>query len=192
MTDIPTRQGLACILIPDPSGQIQDLGPILSGILMETDILPGSAIIARCGADGQPLVSNGIIRAAFEGNRHNAVNLRTFHEKAAVAASRLASDYPSVAYARLRPDQVIIAGLYDLDRFFIREITHPSLLEDWTGLPAERILPAKTISGTWSEAEFARLHADPGRTLCCPPMVYRFTHLPGKPTPSGVGGIGGF
>jgi len=137
-----TVEGL--ILVPSENALVQDLGPFLSGRMMLTDILAGSALV--CHADGgQPrLDADGMIHFAFEGNMNGAVNLERYHEKCSCAAGRLAHRHPSIAYGRARPEDLQAVAGYDLERFVFTEIFDRPALEAWAAESIDGFMPSRT------------------------------------------------
>jgi hypothetical protein len=132
----------ALILVPSRKALIQDLGPFLSGIHMETDIAPRSALVCRADADGRPILQGGKIPFAFEGNVYNAVNLTRFGERCILAAWRLKTRYPSISYGAAAPEDLTPIARFDLDRMVFTEIIDPDILEGWSGETAEEVMPA--------------------------------------------------
>ena len=132
----------ALVLVPSEAARVQDLGPFRSGRLMETDLLPGSALIARANADGAPLLdADGLVRFSFEGGANGAVNVRLFHEKCLVAAGRLATSAPSIAYGRAHPEELRVVARYDLLRYVFTDILDRAALEVWAGEEVASFLP---------------------------------------------------
>jgi len=127
----------------DRDAMVQDLGAFRTGRLMETDLLPGSAVICRADAAWRPLERDGSVLFAFEGNEIAAVNLQSFVDRAICAAGRLATRAPSIAYGRARPEQIRPLARYDLDRNVILDLLDPEGLSAWAGEPAERICPPR-------------------------------------------------
>jgi hypothetical protein len=132
----------ALILVPTPKGVIQDLGPFLSGRLMETDLAPRSALVCRADAEGRPILLDGKIPFAFEGNVNGAVNLERFFERCLSAAGRLKHRHPSIAYGAAAPEDLLPVARFDLDRMIFTEILDRDLLERWSGETAEAVMPA--------------------------------------------------
>lgn len=133
----------AVILVPSAAARVQDLGWFLTGRLMETDIVEHSALVARSDAAGNPLVTEGRVRFAFEGNVYNAVNLKRFAERCQCAAGRLRGRYPSISYGSARVEELTPVASMDLDRMVITEVIDKDLLEVWSGEPIESICPAR-------------------------------------------------
>jgi hypothetical protein len=126
-----------------PAGTIQDLGPFLTGRLLETDLLPGTAVVCRADALWRPVETDGRVPFAFEGNAIGAVNLTRFSDRALCAAGRLTHRAPSIAYGSAAPDQVRPLARYDLDRHVILEVLAPDELTAWSGEPWERTCPPR-------------------------------------------------
>lgn len=126
-----------------PEAMIQDLRAFRTGRLLETDLLPGSAVICRADPLWRPLERNGSVLLAFEGNEIGAVNLVDFVDRAICAAGRLVTRAPSVAYGYARPDQIRPLARYDLDRHVILGVLDPDGLTAWAGEPADRICPTR-------------------------------------------------
>ena len=61
------------------------------GSPIEAMVRPHSAIVAAID-EGADMAS-----CYFEGNTHDAENLRSFHDKLVVAAGKLVADYPTIA-----------------------------------------------------------------------------------------------
>jgi hypothetical protein len=134
---------------------IQDLGAFRTGRLMETDLLPGSAVVCRADPLWRPLERDGSVLLAFEGNAIGAVNLVDFVDRAICAAGRLVTRAPSVAYGRARADQIRPLARYDLDRHVILEVLDPDGLTACAGEPADRICPPR-IGTPCSDPELIR------------------------------------
>lgn len=145
----------AVILVPSAAARVQDLGWFLSGRLLETDIVEHSAMVARSDAEGRPLVTEGRVRFAFEGNIYNAVNLNRFAERCQCAAGRLRGRYPSISYGSARVEELTPVARMDLDRMVITEVIDKERLEAWAGEPVESICPARVA------------------TPCTDPAIYR-------------------
>lgn len=139
----PDRGRGALLVGLSPDAMIQDLGGFLTGRLLETDLLPGSAVICRADPLWRPHERDGSVLFAFEGNANGAVNLVNFVDRAICAAGRLVTRAPSIAYGRARPDQLRPLARYDLDRHVILEVLDPDGLSAWAGEPAERICPPR-------------------------------------------------
>lgn len=139
----PSDGRAALIVALSPQAMIQDLGAFRTGRHLETDLLPGSAVICRADSFWRPLEREGSVLIAFEGNEIGAVNLGAFVDRAICAAGRLAHRAPSVAYGYARPDQLRPLARYDLDRHVILEVPDPDGLTAWAGEPAEQICPAR-------------------------------------------------
>jgi len=133
----------AVILVPSAAARVQDLGSFLTGRLMETDIVEHSAMVARSDAAGKPLLTEGRVRFAFEGNIYNAVNLKRFAERCQCAAGRLRGRYPSISYGSARVEELTPVARMDLDRMVITEVIDKDLMEAWSGEPIESICPAR-------------------------------------------------
>lgn len=71
----PDRGRGALLVGLSPDAMIQDLGGFLTGRLLETDLLPGSAVICRADPLWRPLERDGSVLFAFEGNANGAMNL---------------------------------------------------------------------------------------------------------------------
>ncbi|MFZ3585525.1 hypothetical protein ACOI1H_25960, partial [Loktanella sp. DJP18] len=131
----------ALILIPKDRAIVQDLGAFRSGRLFETDLLAGSALVCHA-QNGTPILNDdGKIDFAFEGNANDAVNLRKFHERAQVAAGRLASHAPSIAYGSALPEDVHVVAGFDLLRFVFTTIHDAKKIGEWSGEAVETFLP---------------------------------------------------
>ena len=174
MTD---STGMALILTPREGALVQDLGRFRSGVLLETDILPGSAMLSRIMEDGTPEMLGPSIRFSFAGSALGYHNINNFRDKAEVAAGRLDTRYPSIAYGYAPPEDLNIVGKYDLRRKVITEVTDMDNLAAWAGEDPELILPSPATSGTRDPLELARLlKASHGVTLLCPPMISRLAN----------------
>lgn len=142
--DFDASEGRGGLLVAlSPEAMIQDLGAFRTGRHLETDLLPGSAVICRADPLWRPLERDGSVLIAFEGNANGAVNLQAFVDRAICAAGRLAHREPSVAYGYARPDQIRPLARYDLDRHVILEVLDPEGLGAWAGEPTDRICPAR-------------------------------------------------
>lgn len=147
----PTRHAL--ILVPRQAAMVQDLGPFRSGRLLETDILPGSALVCP-SEDGMPVLDEeGIIRFTFEGNANGAVNLASFHERCLSAAGRLATRAPSIAYGRARPSDIVPVAEMDLLRYVITRVIDSASLEEWSGEKVSDFLPPADLRTPTSRPE---------------------------------------
>lgn len=141
-TEFPDARGPNALLIRlDPEAMVQDLGPFLTGQLMETDLLPGSAVICRADYMWRPIAGQGVVHFAFEGNANNAVNLKRYADRAVCAAGRLAQRAPSIAYGTARLSHVLPLARYDLDRHAILEVLDPQALSAQAGEAAHLICP---------------------------------------------------
>jgi hypothetical protein len=137
--DPPSRE--AVILVPKGMAVIQDLGPLRTGIDMETDILPGSALVCA-SENGKPIIGHdGMVRFAFEGNAIDAVNLRRFYERCQCAAGRLATQAPSIAYGEARPEDLVPVARFDLANYVFNDILDAAAIEAWCGEKVEDFLP---------------------------------------------------
>ena len=133
----------AVVLVPDRQGMLQDLGPFLGGRLMETDLLPGSALVAKA-VDGVPVIDeDGMVPFAFEGNANGAVNLQRFHERLSCAAGRLKHAIPSIAYGRAGLDHLEVVGDYDLGRDILVGLRDGHALDNWSGDPVATWVPPR-------------------------------------------------
>jgi hypothetical protein len=106
------------------------------------DIAPASAMICHASEDGTPLIDeDGKVTIAFEGNVNGAVNLERFHEKCMCAAGRLSLHYPSIAYARVSPEDLMILAKYDMKSYSFIEIIDEEEMDLWSGDPASTYMP---------------------------------------------------
>src|ERR1035437_2667801 len=51
----------------------------------------------------------------YEGNVYGAMNLKTFKERIACAAGRLATKYPTVAKMRAKREELVLVGQFDYE-----------------------------------------------------------------------------
>jgi hypothetical protein len=141
---IEARHGAeSFVLIPSAAARIQDLGPFRTGQLLETDILPGSALIASAEGYAAAMESGGPLRFTFEGNAGGAVNLHKFHERCACAAGRLSRAVPSIAYGEAMVNDLTAVARYDMQRFTFIDIIDDDLIEAWSGERMSSVLPPK-------------------------------------------------
>jgi hypothetical protein len=142
--DFDPSEGRGALIVGlSADAMIQDLGAFRTGRLMETDLLPGSAIICRADPLWRPLAQEGRVLIAFEGNEIGAVNLERFVDRVLCAAGRLAHRAPSIAYGHAAPEQICPLARYDLDRNVILEVIDPEGLTAWAGEPAQEICPER-------------------------------------------------
>lgn len=79
--------------------------PNAKGISALSFIHKGSAIVSNGVADAE-----GFVTVYYEGNIYGAQNIRTFEDKAVIAAGRLAERYPTVARARVMIGHLTLVG----------------------------------------------------------------------------------
>lgn len=119
-------------------------------------IAPGSAIV------GRPPTQDGHIHCYYEGNLYGAENLRTYRERAYMAAARLRDRAATVAQVRLPSDDLTAVAGYDLDKLAIVEPTDLQALMDWSEEDEEalvgRVLPVGSVDR--SDPRLARLLGD--------------------------------
>jgi hypothetical protein len=107
------------------------------GSATAAQIDPGSAIV---GVDtGEPT-----ILVDYEGNRHNAVNLRRYWQRAAQAAGRHLSRYPTIARSRVPREDLIPVGWFDGASQEITLDAPGEALAAWLGLTRQG-LPGETV-----------------------------------------------
>ena len=174
-----------------PEAMIQDLGAFRTGRHLETDLLPGTAVLCRADPLWRPLERDGSVLIAFEGNAIGAVNLMNFVDRAVCAAGRLVTRAPSVAYGRARPEQIRPLARYDLDRHVFVELLDPDGLSAWSGEPWEQICPPRLEAPCADPARIghlfplarAALLSDPNGALLWPLMSGQvlFRAAPGVP-----------
>lgn len=136
----------ALILAPKANALVQNLGPFRSGRLMETDILPKSALVCL-EKDGAPEVNDqGYVRFTFEGNANGAVNLERFYERCIVAAGRLRDTAPSIAYGYAKPTDLEVVARFNMTHLFFEEVSDATRLEEWSGERLESYLPDRVLA----------------------------------------------
>lgn len=110
-------------------------------------ILTGSALICRAGdvARARATGEKALVQVAFEGNAIGAINMERFHEKCMVAAGRLATRAPSIAYASLPVTDLHPVARFDLARMVFTEILDRAALEAWAGEPVDSFLPPASL-----------------------------------------------
>lgn len=176
---MPDPAKTAVLLVPKIGAIVQYLGKYRSEYLLETDILPKSALLCRMSEDGSPKEedADGLVRFSFEGNAIGYANVNNYREKAAVASGRLLRESASIAFGRAKIEDLIVVGQYDMERQVILSISNEQALSDWSGEDPEFTLPHQAMSGTRDPSELKRiLMAGSCRTLICPPMVSRLAN----------------
>lgn len=144
--DEPRRE--AVILVPGADAMVQDLGPYHSGCAFETDLLPGSALVALAApADpARPSVrADGQVLFAFEGNAFGATHLRRYHERCLLAAARLSSRAPSIAYGVAPASALHPVARFDLLRRVFVELLDGPAIKSWSGDALEDFLPPRDL-----------------------------------------------
>lgn len=103
-----------------------------------------TSILARWIARGSGIVAypfppdptqakpDDVLLVYFEGNLHNAENLRRYGQRVRHAADRLVHRYPTVARLALRRDEFIKIGWYYYPEPLVN-ITDPLGLRNWLG-----------------------------------------------------------
>lgn len=96
----------------------------------------GSGIVGRSFGEDH-------VELYFEGNRYDAVNVRTWEQKVAVAAGRMSVSYPTVAKMVASKDELLEVGEYDTQSRETRWVNTPSsvpVIIDWL-LPDDQFSP---------------------------------------------------
>ena len=174
------RPQKALILIPDRPEPLPPDSEFASDAWTLARIEDGSAVVCMADDDWQPIAPRGRIMVWFEGNLHDAVNLRRYAERLRCAADRLARDYGTIAKAHLPLDGFRVAGRFDLDRMVILEVGDADLLERWAGEPIGHIRPhalntpvvgadkLERLLGDWDNLNAVCMRSDPDG-----PLVWR-------------------
>lgn len=144
------------VLVPDMDACVQDLGPFLTGRRMETDILPASALVSFESSPGVPLEEEGEVFFAFEGNAYDAVNLYRFHERLSLAAGRLISRAPSIAYGTAKSENLRPVARFDLVLRSFVDLTDIPAFEAWAEEPIHDILPVIDFPTPCSDPELLK------------------------------------
>ncbi len=121
-------------------------------------IAPRSAIVSDPTANNE----RGAL-CYFEGNLFGAENMKVFHDRLSVAASRLEQDYPSKAVARFALSDLVPVALYDTAVRAITTVYNGEMLANWADEPLVEItgrrLPAGQVE--WDLAVIAAKGARP-------------------------------
>lgn len=129
-----------------------------AGSAPESFLLPASAAV------GEPRQSGGV-DLWFEGNKHGAENLVRFADRLACAAGRMVADYPTIARAIVRADDLQLVGRYDAARFVVAEIMDQGALEAWASEPLHAIAGVRLAPGPCDWKAAAAAINDGGKLL---------------------------
>lgn len=130
------------VLIPLPGSVVRHWIDRGSGVVaLAQDV--HDAIANRHRVEAPP---DATITVYFEGNRYDAVNLRTFEERLNCAAGRLVTKYPTVATAQYRRSEFEVVGRFWMSADYK---THGFVAYDqpaidaWTGVPVPLVAEPK-------------------------------------------------
>ena len=125
---------------------------------------PASVIAARSAIVSDPAATNerGAL-AYFEGNLFGAENLKAYHARLSMAATRLLHDYPTKAVARFDSKDLITVALYDTDLRAITTVYNGEILCNWAEEALVDITGVRLPAGhaAWEQAVAAAKGAQP-------------------------------
>jgi hypothetical protein len=84
----------------------------------------GSGVVAELRTDAPQLVVH------FEGNRHDAENLRSYDDRVIHAAGRLVTSYPTIACGVFHRNDFLVVGTFDVETRRL-DLTNLDAVESW-------------------------------------------------------------